>query len=67
MMRNIVSVRKFCWLPVRKARLTGSHMAFSSLPEIEIIGWVWLKNVNMVNNVNHGWLAFTDEIYTTKR
>ncbi|MDP1634580.1 MAG: hypothetical protein Q8L69_07840 [Gallionellaceae bacterium] len=51
----------FLWWPVRLARLTGTTLAHSSTPTIEIIGWVWLKRATISNNINHGWLAFLDE------
>ena len=43
---------KFCWWPVRLARHTGEEMEF--------IGWVWLQEANLTNNLNHGWVAFLD-------
>jgi len=51
----------FLWWPVRLARLTGTTLARSSTPTIEIIGWVWLTRATISNNINHGWLAFLDE------
>jgi hypothetical protein len=27
---------------------------------MEFIGWVWLQEVHLTNNLNHGWVAFLD-------
>lgn len=39
--------------PVRLARRTESGMEF--------IGWVWNQRAYLVNNLNHGWVAFLDQ------
>ena len=43
---------KFCWWPVRLARHIDGKMEF--------VGWVWLQEASLANNLNHGWTAFLD-------
>lgn len=42
------------WRPVRlAARRTDGGFDF--------IGWVWRQEARMVNNINHGWVAFVED------
>jgi len=27
----------------------------------DFVGWVWMQRARLVNNLNHGWIAFVDE------
>ncbi len=39
--------------PVRLASNTKDGMQF--------VGWVWNQRAYLVNNLNHGWIAFVDQ------
>jgi len=49
---------KFCWWPVRLAR--HNEGALPPEPSMEFIGWVWMQEAHLTNNLNHGWVAFLD-------
>lgn len=57
--------KQFCWWPVRLARnvdkLVG-RVAGKDIyePKMEFIGWVWMQEAYLTNNLNHGWVAFLD-------
>jgi hypothetical protein len=42
----------FCWWPKRLALKDESGMRW--------VGWIWLQRAYLVNNINHGWIAFVD-------
>jgi hypothetical protein len=44
----------FCFLPKRVVRHTNAG--------IEMIGWVWLRRVELTRNLNYGWLHFEKEV-----
>ena len=46
---------KFCWWSVRLARYEADRA-----PVMDFIGWVWLQEAHLTNNINHGWIAFLD-------
>lgn len=41
------------WRPVRLAVKTNEGFDF--------VGWVWRQKAYLVNNLNHGWIAFLDQ------
>lgn len=41
------------WRPVRLVQRQGEGFNF--------IGWVWRQKAYMVNNLNHGWIAFLED------
>ena len=47
------------WRPVRLARWhidpSGVNNSF------EFVGWVWRQKAFLVNNLNHGWIAFVED------
>ena len=48
---------KFCWWPVRLAR----HLPDADGQRVmEFIGWAWMQEAHLTNNLNHGWVAFLD-------
>lgn len=61
---------KFCWWPVRLARhiQRDETKPFADTgPDMEFIGWVWMQNAHLTNNLNHGWVAFLDSKLSTPR
>ncbi len=65
---------KFCWWPVRLARnipvlehISGITGEAIYSKKMEFIGWVWMQEANLVNNLNHGWVAFLDATPMPKR
>lgn len=55
---------KFCWWPIRLARHVDDP-GFGT--KMEFIGWVWMQEANLTNNLNHGWVAFLDATPMPKR
>jgi len=51
---------KFCWWPVRLARHRDKDPEHPYQPDMEFIGWVWMQEAHLTNNINHGWTAFLD-------
>ena len=47
---------KFCWWPVRLALYEEDRA-----PAMAFIGWIWLQEAHLTNNINHGWIAFLDD------
>lgn len=47
-------------LPRRLAMWNADRSGF------DFVGWVWLQRARLVNNANHGWIAFVDEQTTDK-
>lgn len=41
------------WRPVRLAVKTEDGFDF--------VGWLWRQQAYLVNNLNHGWIAFLDQ------
>lgn len=41
------------WRPIRLAARNENGFDF--------IGWVWRQKAYMVNNINHGWIAFLED------
>lgn len=48
----------YCWWPIRLAQ----HIKNSppDKPNMRFIGWAWMQRAKVVNNFNHGWVAFID-------
>ena len=50
----------FCLVPRRLARYLPENRNLWDRPNMEFIGWVWLRKAHLVNNLNHGWVAFLE-------
>ena len=43
----------FVWWPKK--------LAIKNKEEMRFVGWVWMQKAYLVNNLNHGWIAFVDQ------
>ena len=46
------------WRPVRLAVQNGKP---GEMTGFRFVGWVWRQRARLVNNINHGWIAFVDD------